>query len=362
MRNEIVLGDLKYIHRSLNESEKERFNGSTVLITGCAGFLGYYFMQFLAKYADELNINKIVGIDNFMLRKPMWLENLQKDSSLVEIHTFDIVKDAIGKLKIAEDANIIIHMASIASPAYYRKYPIETLDANIWGLRKLLEFYKEKSLRSFLFFSSSEVYGDPLLEFIPTDENYRGNVATLGPRACYDEAKRVGETMCYIFAGQYDLPIKIVRPFNNFGPGMSLDDKRAAADFAKAVFENRDIEIYSDGTPTRTFCYVADAILGYLKALAYQKFDYFNIGIDRPEISIKRLAEIYAEEGRKILGYKGKIQSVAAPEKEYLTHNPNRRCPKIDKAGKLLGYNPGIYVEEGVRKFLEFIKVNGGKL
>ena len=122
------------------------------------------------------------------------------------------------------------------------------MDANVIGLRKLLDYYKEKPIKSFLFFSSSEVYGDPDPNRIPLEEDYRGNVATIGPRACYDEAKRFGETMSYLFAEKYNLPIKIVRPFNNYGPGMNLNDKRVPADFAKAVFENRDIEIFSDGT------------------------------------------------------------------------------------------------------------------
>ena len=125
--------------------------------------------------------------------------------------------------------------------------------------------------------------GTPSPEFIPTPENYNGNVAAIGPRACYDEAKRFGETLCYLFAKTYNLPVTIVRPFNNYGPGMRLDDKRVPADFGGAVSENRNITLLSDGTPTRTFCYVSDAIIGYLKALLYAKFEFFNIGIDKPE-------------------------------------------------------------------------------
>ena len=117
---------------------------------------------------------------------------------------------------------------------------------------------------------------------------------------------------------------------------MSIEDKRVPADFAKSVLEGKDIEIYSDGMPTRTFCYISDAIVGYLKVLLYSKFDYFNIGHDKPEISISDLAKIYATKSKKIFDLKIEVLFSSAPEKDYLTHNPNRRCPKISKAIKLL--------------------------
>ena len=236
------------------------------------------------------------------------------------------------------------------------------MDANILGLRRLLDYYKEKSTRSFLFFSSSEVYGDPDPNKVPIEEDYRGNVSTVGPRACYDEAKRFGETMSYLFAEKYNLPIKIVRPFNNYGPGMNLNDKRVPADFAKAVYENRDIEIYSDGTPMRTFCYISDAITGYLKAIAFDKFDIFNIGIDKPEISVRELADIYVDAGKKIFNYTGSVKHTKPLDQQYLTHNPNRRCPSISKAESKLDFYPSILVEEGVERFLNFVKQNKGEL
>ena len=199
-------------------------------------------------------------------------------------------------------------MASIASPTFYRKHPIETLDANIWGLRKILDFYKNKEIKGILMFSSSEVYGDPDSKNIPTTEKYLGNVSSIGPRACYDESKRFSETLCYLYAQKFGMPISMVRPFNNYGPGMSIRDKRVPADFALAILKNNDITIFSDGSPTRTFCYVTDAIVGYLKALTYGKFDIFNIGIDKPEISIYELAKIYKEKGNLIFNYDKKIR------------------------------------------------------
>ena len=180
-------------------------------------------------------------------------------------------------------------------------------------------------------------------------------MATIGPRACYNEAKRFGETLCYLYAREFGLPVTIVRPFNNYGPGMRLDDRRAPADFARAVVGGEDIVLYSDGTPTRTFCYVADAVAGYLKALVYGEFDVFNIGSDGPEISIRKLAEIYVEIGKKLSAYGGRVRSELPEDKEYLTHNPTRRCPNIDKARRLLGYSPKIGLQEGVERHLRFV-------
>jgi len=360
MHNPILESDLSYINNKIGSS-KSKFLDSTILITGCAGFLGYYIMHFLVIYSGKLGIKKIIGLDNFLINTPNWVKKLSS-KKILEIKKFDISSDNIEDINGLDDADFVIHMASIASPTFYRQYPLVTIDANIWGLRKLLDYYCNKNLKGFLFFSSSEIYGDPSPEFIPTPETYRGNVSTIGPRACYDESKRFGETICEVFANKYHMPIGIARPFNNFGPGMRLEDKRVPADFAKSIFENKDITIFSDGYATRTFCYVADAIAGYFKIMLNGKFDIFNIGIESPEITILQFAEIYKEQGKKYLNYKGKIKFSTPPEKEYLTHNPNRRCPIIEKAKNILNYEPEIDVIEGVSKFLKFIKLENGNL
>ena len=137
---------------------------------------------------------------------------------------------------------------------------------------------------------------------------------------------------------------------------MRITDKRVPADFAKAVYEGQDIVILSSGSPTRTFCYIADAIVGYLKILLYGQYDYFNIGMDQPEISVSMLADIYAEAGKEIFGYEGKGCYQTSEDKDYLTNNPERRCPVIDKAREKLAYAPEIRVEDGVRRFLRFIR------
>lgn len=347
--------DLQYTYSKLSKEELEKLTGSSVLITGCAGFLGFYFVHFLYYFRETLKLKKVICLDNFMLGYPKWLDEIGEDGRFL-VKKFDIISDKIDSIEEAKDADFIIHMASIASPMFYRQYPIETLDANIWGLRGLFDYYKEKDIKGFLFFSSSEIYGDPDADRVPTDEEYHGDVSCTGPRACYDESKRFGETMCMLFAKQYNMPIGVVRPFNNYGPGMKINDKRVPADFAKNIVEGKDITILSSGTPSRTFCYIADAITGYLKILLHGKYDYFNIGIEKPEITVSKLAEIYKAQGEKIFGYKGNVVYAVSEDKDYLTNNPQRRCPKIDKAKEILGYEPTIYVEEGVGRFLQFIK------
>lgn len=354
MKN-IVCNDINRIYKNLIRRGLPLRFGGTVLLTGCAGFLGYYFTQLFLRYREELDIEEIIGLDNFQSGYPTWLEKMAGEEK-VKLYKFNVITDNIANIPGAEKAAYVYHMASIASPTFYRQYPIETLDANIWGLRRLLDFYKNRPIKGFAFFSSSEIYGDPNAENIPTPEIYRGFVDCQGPRACYDEAKRFGETICYLYYQQYGMPIRIIRPFNNYGPGMRLNDARVPADFANAVRLNKDIVVLSDGTPTRTFCYVSDAICGYVKVILHDAFDTFNIGADMPEVSIRRLAEIYAEAGRELLGYTGRVRFGTSEDQEYLTNNPNRRCPNIDKARLLLEYKPQVSVEQGVRYFIEYIK------
>lgn len=353
--SQILNEDLQYTLSRLTDAERRKLSSSTILLTGCSGFLGYYFLHFFQAHAESFDIKKVIGLDNFSLGVPAWIDDFQADSRF-DIRQFDIAVDDLTQLDDVESVDYVIHMASIASPIYYRKYPIQTLDANIWGLRRLLDFYKEKSIRGFLFYSSSEIYGDPDAAHIPTGEEYRGLVSCTGPRACYDESKRFGETVCTLFAQQYGVPIRIVRPFNIYGPGMRLDDRRLPPDFAKNILANQDLVIYSDGTPTRTFTYVADSIAGDLKILLHDRFDYFNMGSESPEITVRELANYFMEAGRELLGYTGKVVFQVSSDQHYLTDNPQRRCPDLKKAQTLLGYEPTISIADGVRRFLKFLK------
>jgi len=361
MVNKILQGDLEYIFNGLSDKERSKFKDSRILITGAGGFIGYTLLNFLAEYGSELEIDKVLALDNFILGKSEWLENLSNNFSFIRVRNFNVARDKLESIPSINDYDTIIHMASIASPTYYRKHPLNTIEANVWGLRNLLDFFSDKEIRGFLNFSSSEVYGDPDPARVPINEEYFGNVAFNGPRACYDEAKRFGETLCYVFNKEFGMKVVSVRPFNNFGPGMKLEDARAPADFARSVVYEKDIEIFSDGLATRTFTYISDAVVGYLKALQYGKFGYFNIGMDRPEITIRNLAEIFASEGERIFNRKIKIRYSKSQDNDYLTHNPNRRLPDITKARRELGFNPKIEVREGVSRFLMYLKEEAEK-
>jgi UDP-glucuronate decarboxylase len=355
--NKILLEDLDYIFENLTV-ENTRLKDSEILITGCAGFLGYYFLEYFTRYLEEIGIKKITGVDSFILGKPAWINQLQeKRPGLLTVKQFDISSGNLADVVEISSLNFIIHAASIASPTFYRKFPIVTIDANIWGLRNILDSVKEsKCLKGILFFSSSEIYGDPEADKIPTNEEYRGNVSCVGPRACYDESKRFGETLCYVYSQEHQMPITIARPFNNYGPGMNINDKRLPADLANCIINNKDIVLYSNGRPTRTFCYISDAVIGYIKCLTYGRFDYFNIGIDAPEISVQDVCEIYQLHGRDLFGYKGEVINQVSDDANYLADNPNRRCPDITKSRTLLSYEPKIDVETGVKRYLEFLR------
>jgi dTDP-glucose 4,6-dehydratase/UDP-glucuronate decarboxylase len=210
-----------------------------------------------------------------------------------------------------------------------------------------------------LFFSTSEIYGDPSPDAIPTAETYRGFVSCTGPRACYDESKRLGETLCVNFAAKHGVPVMMARPFNNYGPGLNINDRRVLPDLARNVLAGEDLVLLSDGRATRTFCYVADAVAGYIKVLVKGRpGEPFNIGTEAPEVSMRELAERVAALGATLLDYRGKVSYQTSDDQAYLTDNPNRRCPDITKARTTLGYEPEVTLEEGLRRSLLWYREN----
>lgn len=352
----VITDDLDYILRHLT-SELAEMAGERLLITGGAGFLGYYLVQAVTRYNEISVDNRKIGLtvfENFVRGKPRWIEALAAEDKLTLV-SHDITNPLPRNMA---DFGYIIHAAGIASPTFYRQHPIETMDANVNGLRYLLEYCRtrtaaQKPVKGFLFFSSSEIYGNPTPENIPTPETYHGHVSCTGPRACYDESKRYGETLCVNFARQLGIPVKIARPFNNYGPGLKISDRRVLPDFARDVFAGRDITMLSDGSPMRTFCYVADAIVGYYKILVKGgPGEAYNIGVGQPEISMLQLAEKTAQISRDLFGYTGRVRHQPSPEADYLVDNPDRRCPIITKAQTELGYHPGIGLEEGLKRSL----------
>lgn len=331
--------------------------GKSLLITGGAGFLGYYLVHAALHFnatAGRAQPIRVTVWDSFIRGSPSWLAKLAGTPHL-QVEQRDLIQPLPQPMP---EFQWIIHAAGIASPPFYRKHPLKTIDANINGLRNLLDHCvaqadKGRPVEGFLFYSSSEIYGDPSPDCIPTPEHYRGLVSCTGPRACYDESKRFGETLCVVFAQQHGVPTKMARPFNNYGPGLKISDKRVISDFAREVIAGRDIVMYSDGKPTRTFCYSADSITGYYKVLVKGRVgEPYNIGTEKPEISMAELANKLIRTGRDLFGYEGKLVRKPNPEADYLVDNPNRRCPNIDKAREHLGYEPGIDIDEGLRRSL----------
>jgi nucleoside-diphosphate-sugar epimerase len=360
--DQVVAEDLANICRRL-EAEFSTMKGKTLFISGGAGFLGHYLVQAVLHWnrtRGPAQTIRVIVSDNYIRGVPDWLTALEGDPSMTLLRhdITDPLPDDLGPL------DYLIHAASIASPIFYRKYPIETMDANVNGLRLLLERCRKQHtnghpISGFLFFSTSEIYGDPTPDSIPTPETYRGYVSCTGPRACYDESKRFGETLCVNFAQQYSMPITMARPFNNYGPGLKITDRRVIPDFARDMFAGKDLVLLSDGKPTRTFCYVADAVVGYFKILVRGRAgEPYNIGNETPEISMLTLAEMLAAGGRSLFGYDGKVVHNASGDKDYLTDNPQRRCPIIDKARKDLDFEPEVPLEEGLRRTLAWYRGN----
>src|SRR6056297_2783849 len=346
----VVAADLDHIVEGLAE-DFPKLSGKRLLIIGGGGFLGYYLVQSVLYWnkATDLPPAELIVWDNYARGVPDWLLALNGDSNLT-LRKHDVRDPLPGDLG---HVDYLIHAASIASPTFYRLHPLATMDANVNGLRTLLDYAAAKAeagrpLEGFLFYSTSEIYGDPDPANIPTPETYRGNVSCTGPRACYDESKRYGETLAVTFAQTQGVPVTIARPFNNYGPGLKISDRRVLPDFARDVLNGRDIVMLSDGAPTRTFCYIADAIIGYYKVLVRGRpGEAYNIGLDTSETSMAELADKVTALGAELFGYTGKVVRKKSEETDYLVDNPNRRCPVIDKARSELGYHPRIGVDEG---------------
>lgn len=317
--------------------------GKTVLLTGGRGFLGRYFAEvFGALNARYLSRPcRVVLLDNLITAGKEGA--IVPDLPGVEFQRHDVIEP------YAPDGPVhyVIHAAGIASPFYYRAYPLETLEVAVRGTRNMLELARAQGAR-LTFFSSSEIYGDPDAAHVPTPESYRGNVACQGPRACYDESKRVGETLCYVFHQRYGTHTNCIRPFNVYGPGMQETDYRVLPNFASRIKGNHPLRLYGTGKQTRTFSYITDAMVGFLLVvLRGLPGEPYNVGCASPEISVHDLADRL----ERVLGRKVARDVVEYPD-SYPADEPMRRCPDLRKAKLQLGYEPQVALDEGLRRFM----------
>ncbi|MEM3844738.1 MAG: NAD-dependent epimerase/dehydratase family protein [Candidatus Parvarchaeota archaeon] len=324
-----------------------KISGKTILISGGAGFLGRYILEVLnninQRYLKEQC--RIIVVDNFITGIKF---SIKESKNLILIE-----RDIKYPLNIDEKIDYILHAAGIASPVFYSKYPLETIDVNTLGTKNILELALDKKVKSIVHFSSSEIYGDPDPKFIPTPETYNGNVSCTGLRACYDESKRLAETLCMTYFRKYQLPIKIVRLFNVYGPGLRKDDGRVVSSFIFNALNKKDIEMFT-GNSTRAFCYISDAVIGILRLLFSDlNGEVVNIGNPTEEITISELA-------KKIINkFDNQIKLITHDAVGvYNKDNPKRRCPDIKKAQNLLGYQPKINLDQGLDKFIRWAKEN----
>ena len=326
--------------------EKNKLKNKNILITGAFGFIGKYILDTLISIQENYHIQiNIYAVDNFITSNVEHIENY-KDKNIKCIN-----HNIIDPLNIDTEFDYIICLAGIASPYYYNKFPLETLSVSINGLNNMFNLNHNNNTK-FIFFSSSEVYGDPSPENIPTKESYRGNVTSVGPRSCYDESKRVGETICYIQSEKFNKNTTIIRPFNVYGPGMNVNDYRIIPNITRSILTNEKLKIYDTGTQTRTYCYVVDAINGFLRAIIDEdKFSIFNIGNDIGEISVLDLVKT----SEKVLGDSINYEITPYPE-EYPADQPQRRCPDLSNAKNKLNYQPIITLEEGLKNHFYWSK------
>lgn len=309
-----------------------------ILVAGGAGFVGSNFCQLLLSKG-----HKVWAIDNLITGRK---ENLD---SIIENKDFTFIQADIINLQIKErlkevEFDAVYHFASPASPLWYQKYPIETLEVNSIGTKNLLEIAQRDNAK-FIFASTSEVYGDPLQH--PQKETYWGNVNSFGARSCYDEAKRYGEAICYTYLKDFNVDVRIVRIFNTYGPNMDPNDGRVVSNFVTQAIRGENLTIYGDGSQTRAFCYVDDLIRGfYLMMIKDVTGEIINLG-NPGEFTMLELAKIVNEK----VGNSKELIYQDLPQDD-----PKKRRPDILKAQELLGWEPQIALKDGLEKTIKYFK------
>ena len=307
----------------------------TILITGGAGFIGSHLCDFL------LNKNfKIICVDNLITGNKKNIEHLSNNQN------FKFINQDISKhIAINENLDYILHLASPASPVDYQKIPIQTLKVGSLGTHNTLGLALTKKAK-YLLASTSEVYGDPLVN--PQPETYWGNVNPIGVRGCYDESKRFAEALVMAYHRIHNVDIRIARIFNTYGPRMSKDDGRVVPNFITQAVSNKPLTIYGDGKQTRSFCYINDLIEGIYRLMMSNINEPVNLGNPEEHTILE-----FAEKIKKITKSKSKIVFKDLP-----IDDPRVRCPDISKAKKILNWEPKFTLGNGLKETIEFFKQN----
>ena len=337
--NKIILEDLNQITDA--PIDWGRFNDKTILISGANGFLPAYMVETLLflNHKGLISGVKIIGLVRNIDKAKTRFKHYLNDDNLEFI-----VQDVCEPVKIDKKIDFVIHAASQASPKYYGLDPVGTLIANTLGTINLLKLAQTNSVESFLYFSSGEVYGTLDETKIPTKENDFGYLDPTNVRSCYAESKRMGETICVSWLHQHNVPIKIVRPFHTYGPGMALDDGRVYADFVSDIVNNRNIVLKSDGSAKRAFCYLSDATIAFFLVLLKGEIgEAYNVGNQECEISVydlaHKLVHLFPEKKLKVITHEEQNTG-------YIKSNVSRICPDLTKINSL-GWTPQINMDLG---------------
>jgi len=342
----IVKGDLEYITSTgIPWGDLE---GKNILISGANGFLPAYMIETILFLNDHRfkKKAKVFALARNKERVSARFSGYGRRKDLIYI-----IQDVCAPIKISKKMNFIVHAASQASPKFYGVDPVGTILANTVGTANLLALAVKHKSEGFMFFSSGEVYGEVTSGQIPNKEDYYGLVDPSLIRSCYAEGKRAGENMCVSWSHQYKVPVKIVRPFHTYGPGMRLDDGRVFADFVSDIVNEKDIIMKSDGSAIRAFCYLSDAVVGFFTVLfSGENAQAYNVGNEHGEISIKDLAQmlvgLFPDKNLKV-----KFDMQSQPE-GYLKSAISRHCPDTAKL-RNLGWRPQNSLQEGFRRTVE---------
>jgi dTDP-glucose 4,6-dehydratase len=309
-----------------------------IVITGGAGFIGSHLCErYLASGAE------VLCVDNFITGSEANIRNLVKHSRFQFL-----LHDISNPLFLEGPVDAVLHFASPASPIDYLKYPIQTLKVGALGTYHCLGLAKQKAAR-FLLASTSEVYGDP--QEHPQREDYWGHVNPIGPRGCYDEAKRFAEALTMAYHRQHHVDTRIIRIFNTYGPRMRLDDGRVLPNFMGQALRGEPLTIYGDGRQTRSFCYVDDLVDGIVRLLETDYHLPVNLG-NPDEVTIRQ----FAEEINQLIGTSGRFEYRPLP-----ADDPRVRKPDISVAQRVLGWEPRVSRAEGLRRTLDYFRLLTGQ-
>jgi len=342
--DKVIEKDLDTIFKDIGY---KNLQNKTFLISGATGFLVRYIIIYLLYINKKYNANiKVIGLIRNYDKAKSVLNNYVNDKNL-----FLIKKNLSEKINLDFDIHYIIHAASNASPIYYKSDPVGTILPNTIGTKNLLDLAVAKNIESFLFISSGEVYGD--ISSLTIDEKLYGTLNPLNLRSCYPLSKKTGEILCISYSKQFNLNVKIVRPFHVYGPGINLDDGRVHSDFIKNILKRENLIIKSDGEASRSFCYISEATTAIFKILFHGKNSHaYNLGNPEQTVKIIELAKILS---KLKLGYDVRIEFKNNENKNYLKSEFKVHSPNIDKL-KSLGWEPKINITEGFKKTIESFK------